>query len=208
MSSLIAIGDIHGCVGKLNSLLAQLPSEGTLVFLGDYIDRGPDSRGVLNRLIGLASERSCVFLLGNHEQMALKASSGDYSVGRDWRANGGRATLNNYWGGKVLPEHVAFLDATVPYYTTNEYIFVHGGLEHGVPVERTDPVTLCWMREPFLSSEENWGRLVIHGHTPTRDHRPHLRPNRINLDTGAVFGGPLTALILPDYQFIYAGYTS
>ncbi len=183
----------------LDMLLARLPATGTLVLLGDYLDRGPSSCQVIARLLALEAERPCIFLRGNHEAMALAVLDGNVEMERMWLRNGGRETLHSY-GGTLPDAHVAFLRRTRPYYTTPAYIFVHGGLVPGVQPEQmpaTELEQLWWMREPFLSSTCDWGRLVIHGHTPTRG-QVDVRPHRINIDTGAVYGGTLTALLLPE----------
>ena len=197
----IAIGDIHGLAKTLERLLARLPAAGTLVFLGDYIDRGPASKAVVSRLIALEQERDCVFLRGNHEAMALAALAGDLEAQISWQYNGGLRTLDSY-GYDIPDDHLDFLERTLPYFLTEDYIFVHGGLDPGKELDEMNISTLWWMREPFLSSEYDWGRLVVHGHTPTGTGRPEIRPNRINIDTGAVYGGKLTALVLPARKFI------
>lgn len=197
----IAIGDIHGLAKTLERLLARLPKAGTLVFLGDYIDRGPSSKAVISRLLALEQERDCVFLRGNHEAMALAAIAGDLEAQISWQYNGGLRTLDSY-AYDIPDDHMDFLERTLPYFLTKDYIFVHGGLEPGKEPDEMNTSTLWWMREPFLSSDYDWGRLVIHGHTPTGTGRPDIRPNRINIDTGAVYGGKLTALILPQRKFI------
>jgi len=197
----IAIGDIHGLAGTLERLLARLPEAGTLVFLGDYIDRGPSSKAVVSRLLALERERECVFLRGNHEAMALSALAGDPEMQITWQYNGGQQTLNSY--GHDFPQnHQDFFLRTRPYFCTEEYIFVHGGLLPGKGPDELQESQLLWIREPFLSSDHDWGRLVIHGHTPTGNGRPEVLPNRINLDTGAVYRGKLTALVLPQRRFI------
>ncbi len=198
----IAIGDIHGMAGHLDALLAQVPTGGTLVFLGDYIDRGPQAPDVLTRLLALEAERPCVFLRGNHEALALASLvDGDAEMERVWLRNGGTTTLKSYrW---TLPEaHVAFLQRTRTIFLTPLYCFVHAGLRPGVSPEATPDHDRLWLREPFLSADYDWGRLVIHGHTPTTDGQPDVRPHRINIDTGAVYGGPLTALVLPERRFL------
>lgn len=204
MPDYIAIGDIHGQDEQLAALLAQVPVEGTLVFLGDYLDRGPNVKGVLDRLMALARMRACIFLRGNHEDLALQALDNGPRAMSNWMFNGGEATLRSF-GGALPPEYETFLRETRYYYATPDYIFVHGGLPPGQQPEAVDdPEPFLWMREPFLSSDYDWGRLVIHGHTPTPDRRPDIRPNRIDLDTGAIYGGPLTGLVLPEGQFLYA----
>lgn len=202
MPELIAIGDIHGMYEMLDTLLQRLPPAGSLVFLGDYIDRGPSSKQVISRLMRLASDRTCVFLRGNHEAMALDALAGGRRAELLWLWNGGAATLESY-EGRIPAKHMEFLCDTRAYYATEAFIFVHAGLVPGRQPEETDPEELWWMREPFLSSAYDWGRRVIHGHTPTLGaFAPDVRPNRINIDTGAVYGGPLTALLLPEVEFI------
>jgi serine/threonine protein phosphatase 1 len=197
----IAVGDIHGLSRTLERLLGRIPSTGQLIFLGDYIDRGPSSREVINRLLRLEQERDCVFLRGNHEAMALEALAGNLDAEVAWQRNGGLQTLRSY-DYTISDEHLDFLRRTRPYFATDQYIFVHGGLLPGCQPEAMPEDMLWWVREPFLSSDDNWGRLVIHGHTPTASGRPEVRPNRINIDSGAVYGGKLTALILPKRKFI------
>jgi len=197
----IAIGDIHGLAQTLERLLARLPKEGVLVFLGDYIDRGPSSKAVVERLLALEKERECVFLRGNHEAMALDAIDGDLEAQIAWQRNGGLPTLDSY-DYDIPDDHLDFLRRTRPYFLTEQYIFVHGGLEPGKQPEEMQEPEMVWMREPFLSSDYDWGRLVIHGHTPIGNARPDIHPNRINLDTGAIYGGKLTALVLPQRRFI------
>jgi len=202
MADYIAIGDIHGMDGMLEKLLGCLPEAGTLVFLGDYIDRGPGSRRVLDRLLALEQQRKCIFLRGNHEMLALDALKGDRQAELMWLFNGGAETVSEYEGGVLTPEHIDFLKRTQFYHSTNETIFVHAGLEPGIALELNDEQTFCWMREPFLSTNYNWGRLVVHGHTPNSAHKTEIHPNRINIDTGAVYGGALTALLLPEREII------
>jgi len=201
MTDFIAIGDIHGMYGLLLELLTKLPSDGTLVFLGDYVDRGLDSKWVVARLMALEQQRKCIFLRGNHEAMMLSAMDGEPGAQELWVANGGSATIESYHL-HIPDEHLAFLRATLPFYETDDYIFVHGGLVPGQLPEETESDDLWWMREPFLSSDHDWGKLVIHGHTPMLRGKPDIHPNRINIDTGAVYGGPLTALLLPERTFL------
>ncbi|MHB9131887.1 MAG: metallophosphoesterase family protein [Armatimonadota bacterium] len=201
MPDQIAIGDIHGMHHLLDTLLQRLPPGGGLVFLGDYLDRGPATEAVINTLIELQQQRECVFLRGNHEAMALSVLDGDRYYEHTWLRNGGIATLDSY-GGRLPEAHLDFLRATIPYYETERYIFVHGGLEPGFQPDEIASEELCWMREPFLSTDYDWGRLVVHGHTPTGTGLPDIHPNRINIDTGAVYGGPLTAILLPEQEFI------
>ena len=201
MPAYIAIGDIHGMYTMLEELLAQLPSAGELIFLGDYIDRGPAADRVIARLLELRDARPCRFLRGNHEEMCLAALGGDRNIEKFWLLNGGLQTLESYQG-RPPASHVAFLHETLDFVESPDYIFVHAGLQPGIPPEENTPETLRWIREPFLNTAYDWGRLVIHGHTPTWNRQPEIRPNRINIDTGAVYGGALTAVLLPEMEFI------
>ena len=198
MPDYIAIGDIHGMAELLDEVLAALPAQGELVFLGDYIDRGPESREVIARLMALGWERPCHFLRGNHEEMMLAAlDDGDPAMRVDWLLNGGVQTLDSY-GGTPPNAHLDFIRQTELYFATADYIFVHAGLLPGCTPEDTPPEDLLWIREPFLDAIYDWGRLVVHGHTPCKTGVPDIRPNRINIDTAAVYGGALTALLLPE----------
>jgi serine/threonine protein phosphatase 1 len=203
MADFIAIGDIHGMALALDTLLSRVPAAGTLVFLGDYIDRGPDSCAVIDRLLRLEAVRPCVFLRGNHEALALATVAGDPEAERTWHRNGGLQTLASY-GGETFPAaHVEFLARTRLFLRTPDYLFVHAGLRPGCTPEAMEPEELYWIRAPFLESAYRWPELVIHGHTPLPSGRPDVRTNRINLDTGAVFGGALTAVLLPEVEFLH-----
>ncbi len=191
---LLAIGDIHGCHGLLLRLLAEVrPSPADrLVFLGDYIDRGPDSRRVIETLLELRQQLPrTIFLRGNHEQMLL-----DYLDGRDrplFLANGGAATLASYRRqGKVeIPcSHRDFLRTLPCLHREAGFIFVHAGLRPGVPIDRQTEDDLLWIRDAFLASDADFGATVVFGHTP--QSAPLLRPGRVGLDTGAVYGGRLS----------------
>ncbi len=203
MSRLFAIGDVHGCLRKLEALLAMIdwrPEEDTLLFIGDYVDRGDESAGVIDQVINLRlfSDR-IVCLMGNHEKLFL-----DYLEGRNVRLflmNGGGSTLDSYGGqGAAIPEsHREFLASLLPYYETESHIFVHAGLRDGVALAEQDPKDLFWIRDEFITSEYDHGKPVVFGHTPLP--RPLVRPNKIGIDTGAVFGGTLTCLELPAMKF-------
>lgn len=217
-----AIGDIHGRSDLLTELLALIendaagagPAANTLIFLGDYVDRGPDSRGVIELLStnlppGLATH----FLKGNHEQFLLDFLD-DPSWLDGWLRNGGEQTWRSYgvdidglqdrrappaaWREaflEALPAaHLRFLTTLELKCVVGDYVFVHAGLRPGVPLDRQVPDDLLWIRYEFLDSEESFGKIVVHGHTPERT--PVVRPNRIGIDTGAVFSGSLTALRL------------
>jgi serine/threonine protein phosphatase 1 len=201
---LYAIGDIHGCARELELLLQQIKpkADDTVVFLGDYIDRGPDSKGVIDLILDLQEKTNVVALKGNHEQLFLDFLESPESPGAGvFVLNGGGATLASYpgpGGTFEIPErHVEFFYGLKLKYETPSHFFVHAG----VPLKPLDEITdadsdaLLWSRQPFLSSNYEWSKIVVHGHTPVA--APDIKDNRINLDTGCVYGGHLTALELP-----------
>ena len=203
-----AVGDIHGCLDKLNRVIAACEAyagarPARYVFLGDYIDRGPDSRGVIDRLMAkqAAQPGTVVCLRGNHEQMAIDAHASDRAVPL-WLANNGASTLRNYGGGRISDEHLAWLAALPFCHDDGLRFFVHAGIDLTVPLNKQEPEVMLWMREPFLTycDEVDRGRLIVHGHTPLRTGKPDLRGRRLNLDTAAVMGGPLTAAAFDDTQ--------
>lgn len=192
---LLAVGDIHGCLEALKTLLERVApqDEDQVVFLGDYIDRGPDSYGVVEYLIDFSRQfPHTVFLKGNHEAMLL-----DFISGRDhlaFLANGGRSTLDSYalHSGDTLPEqHLEFFHKLRLYYETPEFIFVHAGLRPGVAPSQQKEEDLLWIREAFLEDDYDWGKTVVFGHTPQLQG-PLKKPGRLGLDTGAVYGRALT----------------
>jgi serine/threonine protein phosphatase 1 len=197
-----AIGDIHGSLQKLRELmtLCRRHADGrpaTFIFLGDYIDRGPDSRGVVEALIELQSRQPdrVITLKGNHEAVAVEVVDGDTDP-QTWLREGGTATLRSYRvdDARDLPaEHVAWLRMLPLSYDDGERFFVHAGIDPDKPLDAQSDRDLIWIREPFLSDARDHGRLIVHGHTPQRDGMPDFRGNRLNLDTGAVFGRALTA---------------
>ncbi len=206
-----AIGDIHGRADLLDAMLALIADDAgdvpaTLVFLGDYVDRGPDSAAVIARLLGgLPEGWEGVALMGNHERLMLDCWTGDRKAAAIWRGNGGDATLASYGivpgddvaaalDAHVPPAHLAFLRALPLMHRIGDYLFVHAGIRPGVALDRQDPRDLMWMREPFLSSEADHGAVVVHGHSPGVE--PCVRPNRIGIDTTAFASGVLTCLAL------------
>ena len=209
MSLTYAIGDIHGCLDKLRSLLLRCEKHAdgrslALVFVGDYIDRGPQSSAVIDCLIDLKAQHGerVVALMGNHEAMALAAIDGSGPT-RLWLAQGGVATLKSYGiaEARELPRgHVDWLRALPLSYDDGRRFFVHAGVNPATPLKAQDDFDLLWIREPFLSHRGDYGRLIVHGHAPLLDGVPDLHGNRLNLDTGAVFGGPLTAAVFDDGQ--------
>ena len=203
-----AVGDIHGCLDKLNRLLAACEAHAGArpahyVFLGDYIDRGPQSRGVIDLLMAKQAARpgTVVCLRGNHEQMAIDAHARVRAVPL-WLANNALSTLRNYDGKRISPEHLAWLNALPFCHDDGLRFFVHAGIDLTVPLAAQEREVMVWMREPFLSDCDavDCGRFIVHGHTPLMGGAPDLRPHRVNLDTGAVFGGPLTAAVFDETQ--------
>jgi len=191
---LLAIGDIHGCDDLLERLLARVAPEreDQMVFLGDYIDRGSGSRRVVERLLDLRRTfPQTVFLKGNHEQMLLDYLAGKDSLG--FLINGGARTLENYrHEGEVrIPQaHLAFFNGLEVSYETGDFIFVHAGMRPGLPLEAQSETDLLWIRTEFLDSEYDWGKTIVFGHTPQPE--AIIKPGRIGLDTGAVYGRKLT----------------
>lgn len=197
-----AIGDIHGSLQKLRDLIARCRRHAgdrpaSFVFLGDYIDRGPDSRGVIDMLMTLQSRLKdrVIVLKGNHEAVAVAVIDGETEAAL-WLREGGAATLRSYGvrNARELPdEHVAWLRALPLHYDDGRRFFVHAGIDPDKPFDAQSDHDLLWIREPFLSDPRDHGRLIVHGHTPQAAGVPDLRSNRLNLDTGAVFGRALTA---------------
>lgn len=223
-----AVGDIHGRADLLADILRMIehydsvraPASVTIVFLGDYIDRGADSKGVIDLLIsGIPAEMSAVYLTGNHEDLML-ASFNDTGAFRSWTANGGIAALASYGvnpdllqgrflGGlppanapaimeqldSLLPhEHITFFRNMQVFTTIGDYFFVHAGVRPGLPLEKQTREEYLYIRHEFLQHNGDLGKVVVHGHTPSP--RPELRPNRIGIDTLAYRTGRLTALCL------------
>jgi len=216
-----AVGDVHGRFDRLQAVdrlirddLHRAPPESSLeIFLGDYIDRGPQSREVVEWLIAAepaTMRRVC--LLGNHEDMLLGALSAPELLPH-WLGNGGYATIESYlpvptigaaslstaelcqrFAAALPGAHRTFLENLPRSHALGGFIFVHAGMRPGRALGDQDPRDLVWIREPFLSSSVDHGGIVVHGHTPVA--APDIRRNRINIDTGAVFGGPLTCLVL------------
>jgi serine/threonine protein phosphatase 1 len=213
---IFAIGDIHGSYNKLRDLLDRLPytpGRDRLVFLGDYLDRGPDSAKVLDFLCDLKRrDANLVTLLGNHEYLLLEYyRSGDPILLPYLRGMGLDATLNSYAPRSgfnlqtlnFLPEeHLDFLQALLPYWESPHYIFVHAGLEPNIPLAANDLTTLCEVRDTFISLDHDFGKKVIFGHTPFE--LPLVTANKIGIDTGAMYDNLLTAIQLPDEIFFHA----
>ncbi len=203
---LIAIGDIHGEINKLNELLRQIEpkKEDTLVFLGDYIDRGKYSKQVIERLIELSKSVNCIFLKGNHEQMLLKTiktkSETDINF---WLINGGADTLESYGSiENIFNLHRDFFKKLKPFYLTDEYLFVHAGIRPDKPIEEQEEKDLLWIRDDFLDKKHNLKQKVIFGHTAF--YEPYVTDDKIGIDTGCgkEEDAFLTAFICDDEYFI------
>ncbi len=208
MERIYAVGDIHGCYDKLLELMEKMDIDfesDTLVFLGDYIDRGPQSFEVVAYLADLKQRyANTIFLKGNHEEMLEKYLSGEDRI--TYLVNGGQQTLESYMnrprpeGEPAIPNsHLEFFKALRIYYETQNYIFVHAGLKNKVPLEKQKTEDLLWIRRRFIESKYNYGKMVVFGHTPL--HEPLLLPNKIGIDTGAVYGNRLTCVRLPELVF-------
>jgi serine/threonine protein phosphatase 1 len=217
-----AVGDIHGCAGLLRRLHAQIARDAAarpaarnvIVYLGDYIDRGEESRGVVDLLLDTPLPGfEAVYLRGNHEASFLQFLE-DTSVGPAWMAYGGVATLLSY--GVRPPDPVAspealdraqrelverlpdahrrFMEATRLAHVEGDYYFAHAGVRPGVPLDRQEAVDVRWLRDDFLRSTADFGKMIVHGHTITE--APDVQRNRIGIDTGAFASGRLTCLVL------------
>ncbi|WP_158497719.1 metallophosphoesterase family protein [Magnetospirillum gryphiswaldense] len=222
---LYAIGDIHGQIDQLRQAIAWIVGRAAaqteqnlkpkVVFLGDYVDRGEDSRAVLNCLIGLEAEFPSIqwiFLAGNHEAAMLGFLDNPLEH-IAWLGFGGAETLLNYGvrppvgvGGRAiqktrdqllqaLPDtHLRFLQQLRHSHQCGDYLFVHAGLRPGVPLERQAPEDMLWIRDEFMNTPHWYGKCVVHGHTI--ETAPALHPWRIGIDSGAYCGGPLSCLVL------------
>lgn len=186
------------------------PSNCIEVYLGDYIDRGPASRDVLGRLIGRSQIRRTVCLKGNHEEFAVEFMRSPEVLG-NWQHCGGLETLMSYglrppmnadleeqtnlmnaFKAALPHNHVDFLARLHVFFSCGDFFFVHAGVRPRVPLDQQREQDMLWIREEFLSHEADFGKMVVHGHTPVL--APEFRPNRINIDTGAFATGVLTCL--------------
>ncbi len=213
-----AIGDIHGRSDCLDILLAGIdadnaqrrPAQTTLVFLGDLTDRGAVSRGVVERLMEIEHRHRAVFLMGNHEEILIRAWEGDRRAAGLFNRVGGRETVMSYGVGiaqydhcdlaelavlvaeRVPAEHIAFMRRFRDSFACGDYLFVHAGIRPGIELELQDPSDLRWIRRDFLDDRRDHGPMVVHGHSITE--YVDEQPNRIGIDTGAFASGRLTAL--------------
>jgi serine/threonine protein phosphatase 1 len=221
-----AIGDVHGRADLLAQVLADIdgdlamrPSPRAIhVFLGDYVDRGPDSREVLDQLVERAQTHELICLKGNHESYLVDFLS-DSAIFDAWRQFGGAETLLSYGltpslkpdaaeqlklaadlASAIPCAHHKFLQELRLSYTCGDFFFAHAGVRPGIPLAQQREEDLLWIREDFLSSNKKFGKVVVHGHTPVME--PDVRPNRINIDTGAFATGRLTCLVLQGEELI------
>jgi serine/threonine protein phosphatase 1 len=224
---LYVVGDIHGRLDLLDQLIEAIHRDANTyagnsltVTLGDYIDRGPNSRGVIDRLLTNPFPGDYIALKGNHEALLEKfldqPESGTY-----WRQLGGLETLHSFGipvaplmmgqqfenaaeqlGAALSPERVKFLSSLKLSLTVGRFFLCHAGVRPSVALDHQNEQDLLWIRDEFLNCEQDFGKIVVHGHTPIE--RPEVRPNRINIDTGAFATGRLTCLILEGggYRFI------
>lgn len=217
-----AVGDVHGELGALVRLLGKIREDAgragarrrVLIFLGDYVDRGFQSRQVIDFLLRLPPpDFEGVFLKGNHDAWLL-AFLEDTGAGPEWFGAGGQATLLSYGvpvppeprNAALLatvheefvrvfpPEHRAFLEKLAPSHVEGDYLFVHAGVRPGIPLEDQQERDLLWIRDEFIRDRSDHGKVVVHGHSVT--DRPDVRRNRIGIDTGAYATGRLTCLVL------------
>lgn len=202
------IGDIHGCLEMLNRLMDKIAwraDKDRVIFLGDYIDRGENPKGVVDYILALircSSNVEC--LIGNHEEMFL-----DYLQGKNegqYIRNGGWSTLRSYEESRsgqedplVPPEHMAFYNSLKAYIELQDYYVVHAGFRAGMDISEQKLEDMIWIREPFIQSTYDFGKRVIFGHTPLDE--PLVMENKIGLDTSAVMGNKLTCLELPEMRF-------
>lgn len=219
-----AIGDIHGRLDLLTELHGRIAADAArrqsprrlIIYLGDLVSRGPDSKGVVERVLSwLPSgfERSA--LKGNHEDLLLRTRDGDHTAARHWLDYGGVSAMKSY-GLDVSPDqprdpdaiallcqqfsaslpkaHSAFFDSLPTSLHTGDYFFAHAGIRPGIPLEAQTARDLIWIRKAFLSSRGNHGAVVVHGHCISPE--PELLDNRIGIDTGAYASGVLTSLVL------------
>jgi serine/threonine protein phosphatase 1 len=220
-----AIGDVHGRADLLEKVFLRIDTHETHrpsvrpvhVLIGDYIDRGPASREVIELLIRRAANHEVVCLKGNHETLLLDFLKNPASL-RDWSMVGGRETLMSYgltpplkpqaatlkelaeaFRSALPAEHVRFLHALQTSFACGDFFFVHAGVRPGIPLAKQKENDLLWIRDDFLLHEEDFGKLIVHGHTPVRELDIH--PNRINIDTGAFATGRLTCLVIEADRF-------
>ena len=213
-----AIGDIHGCAALLDRLLDRIEADlaarpvekARIITVGDYSDRGPDSRGVIERLLARSGDERFVMLRGNHEQWLLDFLEDPMENGEAWLRNGGRDTARSYgvetdwdrdlygfWRAfrRAFPtRHLQFLQGLPFSHSEGDFLFVHAGVKPGVRLDRQSPRDMMWIREEFLMHTGSFGKVVVHGHTP--GETVEILPNRINIDTRAFDSGLLSCVAI------------
>jgi len=219
-TTLYVIGDIHGRLDLLDVMIEKIKRDVEAhgsrkcmtVTLGDYVDRGPASKGVIDRLVGNPFPTSYVPLKGNHEELFEEFLKNPSSMDR-WRKLGGIETLHSYavpieqlmvgrnfdeaanaLRSVLPPEHRSFLSSLKTWTTFGNFFMCHAGVRPGTPLDQQADEDLLWIRQEFLGSTMDFGKVVVHGHTPT--DFPEILPNRINIDTGAYLTGRLTCLVV------------
>ncbi len=194
-----AIGDIHGMFEPLVRLFQKLPlkSDDTLIFLGDYIDRGPNSREVVEFLENLKKQHNTILLMGNHEDMMLKCLEHGDCI--NWEFNGAGATIRSFGSIENIKEKLDFFKSLKLYHIEDKFLFVHGGVKPGVPLRDQPKHEMLWIRDEFIFSKNPLpGKVVVFGHTPIE--KPYIAEDKIGIDTGCVYGGMLTAIRLDDLK--------
>lgn len=202
------IGDIHGCLDMLKRLMDKIkwrPEKDRLIFVGDYLDRGEDPKGVVDFILEISKTSSLVqCLIGNHENIFLDfLDGGDLAM---FLLNGGTTTLTSYGIDNLVegdslfpPDHLDFFQNLLPWIELEDYYVVHADLRPGVEIDRQSIDDLIWIREPFIYSDYDFGKKVIFGHSPYSE--PLVMDNKIGLDTGAVYDNKLTCLEIPSMKF-------
>ena len=204
---LIAIGDIHGEYYKLENLLEKLSPNGndTIVFLGDYIDRGLYSKQVVDKLIELSKFCHCEFLKGNHEYYMLKSFTGDKEAEYFFMTYGGVQTIESYGNIENITKfHGDFYNNLKIHVSVGDYMFVHGGINPNIPLEKHSELENLMIRDEFIYHPTNLKKKVIFGHTPFE--KPLILPDKIGIDTGSgkYETGYITAVILPEEKFVFS----
>jgi serine/threonine protein phosphatase 1 len=225
-TAIYAIGDVHGRVDLLSSIhqriaadaLTRTASSKLILYLGDYVSRGEDSRGVVDLVMKWRPEGfGRITLKGNHEDLLLRFLGGDLDAGRHWFDHGGHDTLAHYgvtipdrtardtenvtalrdrFASSLPPSHLEFFQSLQVTYRAGDYCFVHGGVRPGVPLADQNDHDCMWIRKSFLDSDADHGAIIVHGHSIS--HQPEVCHNRIGIDTGAYQSGILTCLVLED----------
>ncbi|WP_028782464.1 metallophosphoesterase family protein [Thalassobacillus devorans] len=195
----LIVSDIHGEAEKLESVLekASFDSENDqLILLGDYIDRGPRSKAVIDKVKELVEKDGAVAIKGNHDDLFIRSQYEGEAM-ELWKMNGAASTLESYQGKRgELKEDQQWMEKNLElYYETDDYIFVHAGLEPEIPIKKQDEDTMLWTRH---TDRIGLGKTVVHGHTPVKDIIYY--EDQIDIDTGAAYGGKLTLLELPTHE--------